>query len=58
MIFEDARDTEDWSNGFWKFSFAIIGSNYILIYIYIYIIDNSYVVRILNITDITTLLLN
>ncbi len=35
-IFEgscDSSDTEDWSNGWWKFSFAITGINYIWTYI-------------------------
>ncbi len=37
-------DTEDWSNGCWKFSFAITGINYILRYIKftIYYIENSF----------------
>ncbi len=30
MISEGSCDTEDWSNSFWKFSFAITGINYIL----------------------------
>ncbi len=30
MISEGSWDTEDWSNGCWKFSFAITGVNYIL----------------------------
>ncbi len=29
MISEGSCDTEDWSNGIWKFSFAIIGIKYI-----------------------------
>ncbi len=29
MIFETSYDTEDWSNGYWKWSFAITGINYI-----------------------------
>ncbi len=33
MISEGSYDTEDWSNACWKFSFAIIGINYILKYI-------------------------
>ncbi len=33
MIFEGSSDTEDWSNGCWKFSFAITGINYIFKYI-------------------------
>ncbi len=28
MISEETRDTEDWSNGVWIFSFAIIWINY------------------------------
>ncbi len=36
---EGSCDTEDWSNGCWKFSFAITGLNYILKYIKI---ENSY----------------
>ncbi len=35
MIHEWSCDTEDWSNGCWKFSFAITGINYILKYIQI-----------------------
>ncbi len=27
------RETEDWNNGCWKFSFAITGINYVLKYI-------------------------
>ncbi len=33
MISEGSRDTENWSNGCWKFNFAITGINYILKYI-------------------------
>ncbi len=33
MISERSRDTEDWSNDCWKFSFAITGIKYILKYI-------------------------
>ncbi len=33
MISEGSCDTEDWSNGCWKFSFTITGINYILKYI-------------------------
>ncbi len=33
MISEGSCDTEDLSNGFWKFSFAITGVNCILKYI-------------------------
>ncbi len=33
MISEGSCDTEDWSNGCWKFSFAITEINYILKYI-------------------------
>ncbi len=33
MISEGSCDTEDWSSGCWKFSFAITGINYILKYI-------------------------
>ncbi len=39
MISEWSRDTEDWSNGFWKFSFVITGMYYIFKYIQI---ENSY----------------
>ncbi len=27
MIFEESREAEDWSNDFWKFSFAIMTIN-------------------------------
>ncbi len=40
MISEGSCDTEDWSNGCWKFSFVITGINYILKYIKI---ETSYV---------------
>ncbi len=30
MISEGSCDTEDWSNGYWKFSLSISGINYIL----------------------------
>ncbi len=33
MISEGSCDTEDWSNGSWKFNFAITEINYILKYI-------------------------
>ncbi len=33
MISEGTRGTEDWSKGYYKFSFAITGINYILKYI-------------------------
>ncbi len=33
MISEGSCDTEDWSNGSWKFGFAITGMNYIVKYI-------------------------
>ncbi len=45
-IFEgscDSSDTEDWSNGWWKFSFAITGINYIWKYI---TIENCYLISI------------
>ncbi len=29
MISEESRDTKNWSNGSWKFSFAVTGINYI-----------------------------
>ncbi len=32
MISEGSCDTEDWSNGYWIFSFAIRGINYIFKY--------------------------
>ncbi len=35
MVFEGSCDTEDWSNGCWKFSFAITKINDILKYIQI-----------------------
>ncbi len=38
-IFERSCDTEDWRDGYWKFSLAITGINYILKYIQI---KNSY----------------
>ncbi len=33
MISEGSCDIEDWSNGFWNFSFAITEINYMLKYI-------------------------
>ncbi len=33
IISEGTRGTEDWSKGYYKFSFAITGINYILKYI-------------------------
>ncbi len=33
MISEGSCDTEDWSNNWWIYSFAITGINYILKYI-------------------------
>ncbi len=33
MVSEGSCDTEDWSNGCWKFSFAIKWINYIIKYI-------------------------
>jgi len=30
MISEGSCDSEDWSNGCWKFSFVVSGINYIL----------------------------
>ncbi len=33
MIYEGSCDTEDWSNGCWKFSFVMTEINYILKYI-------------------------
>ncbi len=39
MISEGSCDTEDWSNGCWKFSFSITEISYIVQYI---IIENSY----------------
>ncbi len=39
MICEKSCDTKDWSKGYRRFSFTIIGINYILKYINI---DNSY----------------
>ncbi len=33
MISEGSCDSEDWSNGCWKFSFAITEINYILKYV-------------------------
>ncbi len=32
MISEESSYTKDWSNNYWKFSFAIAGLNYILTY--------------------------
>ncbi len=39
MISEGPCYTEDWSNDFWKFSFAITGINYIFKYIHV---ENRY----------------
>ncbi len=33
MISEGSCDTEDWGNGCWQFSFAIIKINYVFKYI-------------------------
>jgi len=30
MVSEGSCDTEDWSNGFWKFSIVITGVNYVV----------------------------
>jgi len=35
MLSEGSCDTEDYSNGCWKFNIAVIGRNYILKYIQI-----------------------
>ncbi len=45
-ILEGSCDTEDWSNGCWKISFAITGINYILKYIKMEIFQNIYYILI------------
>ncbi len=50
MISEGSCDTEDWSNGFLKFSFTITGINCILKYIKIeiYIVTIIYIVNYIS----------
>ncbi len=54
LISDWSCDTEEYSNGCWKFSFAIIGVNYILKYIKI---QNSYL-NLSNISQYFTVFLN
>ncbi len=58
MISEGSCDTEDWSNGCWKFSFAITGINYILKDVQV---ENSYfkiLILFYNITVFSLFLIN
>ncbi len=51
MISEGSCDTKDWSNGCWKFSYAITVINYFLIYIKIKIIILKYIDFTVFLTD-------
>ncbi len=58
MISDGSCDTEDWSNGCWKFSFAITGINYIIKDIQV---ENSYLkilILFYNITVFSLFLMN
>ncbi len=45
MVSEGSCDIEDWSNGCWKFSFALTGINYIIHIYYIQIEGSSFLLN-------------
>ncbi len=49
MISEGSCGTKDWSNGHWKFSFAVTGTNYILKYVNIIALHYVFFIFLLNI---------